>query len=137
MPGEPLHGAAQRVPIEDVLQDGDAEHEIVGLARIEMGEILHQEPAAARHTGRGGPAVGLRNHRGTQVDARNPRAACGEGALNPYGYRRPQRGGYTVTTPAGKVVAHDPVVPGTALFRDQFVDVVWWTPEFDQTLSRM
>ena len=71
MRGHALHGRAQRERIEDVLQNGDAQHQIESPARIELRQILHQEPAAACKTGVLGPALRLRDHRGTQIDARH------------------------------------------------------------------
>ena len=75
-----LHGCAQRIGIEDVLQHRDAEHEIELLARIELRQVLHQKAAAARDAvGIGAPPasaiiVGLKSMPVTCA----PRAASSE-----------------------------------------------------------
>jgi hypothetical protein len=62
-------------------------------------------------------------------------AGWGDGsALNPYGYRRPMRGGYTVDTGRSQR-RRNVLIRGVTRFIDTFCDVVWYTPAFAQTAS--
>jgi len=63
-------------------------------------------------------------------------AGWGDGAMMPYGYRRPVHGGYSVTAGSGRQTRQrHPLVRGVTRFVDEFVDVFWYTPEFQQTAS--
>ncbi len=75
MIGHALHGGAQCLRIENVLQHRDAEHEIELLAGIELRQVLHQEAAAARDAFRVGTTLGFGDHRGAQVHAGDDAAA--------------------------------------------------------------
>ena len=62
-------------------------------------------------------------------------AAWGDGStMNPYGYRRPVEGNYTVDTGRSKRW-RNPLIRGVTRFVDEFVDVIWYTPAFEQTAS--
>lgn len=62
-------------------------------------------------------------------------AGWGDGsAMNPYGYRRPVEGGYYVDSGRSRRRRND-MIRGVTSFVDQFVDVLWYTPAFEQTAS--
>jgi len=62
-------------------------------------------------------------------------AAYGDGSsTNPYGYRRPVEGGYSVEFGRNRRT-RNPLIKGVTKFVDEFVDVIWFTPAFESTAS--
>lgn len=65
-------------------------------------------------------------------------AACGDGtSTSVYGYRRPVEGGYQVASKrsGSSLETTEAMVKGTVAFTHQFVDIVWWSNQFADTLS--
>src|SRR2546430_3849529 len=73
-----LHGIAQGLRVENVLQNRDAQDQIEFLAGIKQRQILHEESTAPRNTLRRSAPLGLRDHGRTEVDTRHPRAPASE-----------------------------------------------------------
>jgi hypothetical protein len=62
-------------------------------------------------------------------------AGWGDGsAMNPYGYRRPIDGGYSIKV-RESTRHRKPLIRGTTKFIDEYVDVIYYTPAFEQTVS--
>jgi len=62
-------------------------------------------------------------------------AGWGDGSSEmPYGYRRPVEGGYYVESGRNNRRRND-LIRGVTQFVDEFVDILWYTPAFEQTAS--